>query len=337
VTAGLSILAMLVGKIWPYCDLHLWLEAQIDARMKEPMDETGLTEFCREMRTDINLQCAEVDKMYARIAMDYETDIDTAEEELPGLTERLEVEVEPEYQRANEQMLEVKNACSTHRHTKKIIFILYLVMLVVFAVIDFPMQLAAFVMEGLVGWQTWVVCAGIAVITAVLAHVVGDLVNKDNKGWRVFAILICVGVVILFAAIAVLRMASFEYLSQKYQIDKIAASPMIAAVVYFIINLLIFTAASIFSTLIQQKWKEDEKNGECRRVRKEASKRFLAASEDKEKTKKRISNAKAFLNNARHHFGGLQEEKDAQKTILGEVFNKRVRVYRKTYLRTLRR
>lgn len=320
----MSFLAVIVSYIAAFSDLHIWLEAKIDKQAGTLMDENAFTPFVWELHEEFNNRTAKAVKRSENIATYLRAKINTLSDALSKWNTQLNHKLKPDYETAEKEMKKLEDDCHQHSHRNLII---YFAMLTMLATLDFPTQIAAFEAEGNAGWLTWAICIVIAALTGLLAHFVGVTSNQKGRLWRALTLLIPLMATVLFALIAFIRLASFERLNLA-EIG-VTLSPRVTAVVYFLVNIGIFTTASVYSILVHK-----TEDLECRRAKRSAAKRFSSASAQYEDVIKRISSKESLLNDFFAKEEGLPRLLEGEKNSLQAIFHTKYQVYRKTYLRS---
>ena len=151
--------------------------------------------------------------------------------------------------RRSEASVERRDAIVPAEHGPRVSGVVYLLGIVAILIAEFPLNAIAFRLFGEAEVLTWVMTASLAVTLVLCAHGLGTFLRQAHPSMaeRRWIIVLVALPILAIAAIAVIRARYLSYEAELTGFD--ALGPMVGSAVFLVINLLVYTGATMLSYL----------------------------------------------------------------------------------------
>jgi hypothetical protein len=151
--------------------------------------------------------------------------------------------------RRSEAMAERRHANTPLEHGPRIGRGVYLLGIVAILIAEFPLNAIAFRLFGEAEVLTWVMTASLAVTLVLCAHGLGTFLRQAHPSMaeRRWIVVLIALPILAIAAIAVIRARYLSYEAELTGFD--AVGPMVGSAIFLVINLLVYTGATMLSYL----------------------------------------------------------------------------------------
>jgi hypothetical protein len=151
--------------------------------------------------------------------------------------------------RHSEASVERRDAIVPGERGPRVGGVVYLLGIVAILIAEFPLNAIAFRLFGEAEVLTWVMTASLAVTLVLCAHGLGTFLRQAHPSMaeRRWIVVLIALPILAIAAIAVIRARYLSYEAELTRFD--ALGPMIGSAVFLVINLLVYTGATMLSYL----------------------------------------------------------------------------------------
>jgi hypothetical protein len=151
--------------------------------------------------------------------------------------------------RRSEAAVERRDAIVPGERGPRVSGVIYLLGVVAILIAEFPLNAIAFRLFGEAEVLTWVMTASLAVTLVLCAHGLGTFLRQAHPSMaeRRWIIVLVALPILAIAAIAVIRARYLSYEAELTGFD--ALGPMVGSAVFLVINLLVYTGATMLSYL----------------------------------------------------------------------------------------
>jgi hypothetical protein len=151
--------------------------------------------------------------------------------------------------RRSEVMAERRDARTPVEHGPRVSRGLYLLGIVAILIAEFPLNAIAFRLFGEAEFLTWVMTASLAVTLVLCAHGLGTFLRQAHPSMaeRRWIVVLIALPILAIAAIAVIRARYLSYEAELTGFD--ALGPVVGSAIFLVINLLVYTGATMLSYL----------------------------------------------------------------------------------------
>jgi hypothetical protein len=151
--------------------------------------------------------------------------------------------------RRSEVAVERRDAIVPGERGPRVSGVVYLLGIVAILIAEFPLNAIAFRLFGEAEVLTWVMTASLAVTLVLCAHGLGTFLRRAHPSMaeRRWIIVLVPLPILAIAAIAVIRARYLSYEAELIGFD--ALGPMVGSAVFLVINLLVYTGATMLSYL----------------------------------------------------------------------------------------
>jgi hypothetical protein len=151
--------------------------------------------------------------------------------------------------RRSESMAERRDASPSPQSGPRVGRAVYLVGILAILIAEFPLNAIAFRLFGEAEVLTWVMTASLAVTLVLCAHGLGTFLRQahPNMAERRWIVVLIALPILAIAAIAVIRARYLSFEAELTGFD--ALGPIVGSAVFLVINLLVYTGATMLSYL----------------------------------------------------------------------------------------
>ena len=151
--------------------------------------------------------------------------------------------------RRSEASIERRDAIVPGERGPRVSGVVYLLGIVAILIAEFPLNAIAFRLFGEAEVLTWVMTASLAVTLVLCAHGLGTFLRQAHPSMaeRRWIVVLVALPILAIAAIAVIRARYLSYEAELTGFD--ALGPMVGSAVFLLINLLVYTGATMLSYL----------------------------------------------------------------------------------------